>query len=321
MSAFFSKQDEKLDLAARAGWLYYVAGDTQQAIASKLKISRPAAQRLVAMALEKGIVKVRVHHRIAHCLELAEQLRRRFNLSLCEIVPTNGDDTGHLLRKVAVAGSQVIEAYLSAAEPKILALSTGRTLKAVVEELSEIRRPQHRLVSLVGAFAKDGSSNRYDVTLQVAEKTGSKYFLLPAPMFADSPEERRQWCHHRLYRVVESLSAQADVAFVGVGEIGPGCPIQRDGFVTKQEVVELQQCGAVGEMLGWAFDLSGQLVKASTHFRVTSVPLRSPPSRPVIAFAAGIRKARAVLGALRGRWVNGLVTDESCARRLLDARD
>jgi DNA-binding transcriptional regulator LsrR (DeoR family) len=321
MSAFSSKQDEKLDLAARAAWLYYVAGNTQQAIARKLKISRPAAQRLVAMALAKGIVKVRVHHRIAGCLELANQLCQRFNLSLCEIVPTNGDGTDHLLRKLAVTGSQVMETYFSATEPKVIALSTGRTLKAVVEELSEIPRPQHRLVSLVGAFAKDGSSNRYDVTLRAAEKTGSKYFLLPAPMFADSPKERKQWCHHRLYRVVENLSAQADVAFVGVGEIGPGCPIQRDGFVTKQEVVELQQSGAVGEMLGWAFDLYGQIVKASTHARVTSVPLRSPPCRPVIAFAAGIRKVRAVLGAVRGGWVNGLVTDESCARRLLEARD
>jgi DNA-binding transcriptional regulator LsrR (DeoR family) len=58
------KQEEKLDLAARAAWLYYVAGDTQQEIARKLKISRPAAQRLVAIALERGIVKVQVHHKI-----------------------------------------------------------------------------------------------------------------------------------------------------------------------------------------------------------------------------------------------------------------
>ncbi|MBV9492537.1 MAG: sugar-binding transcriptional regulator [Verrucomicrobia bacterium] len=316
-----SKQEEKLDLAARAAWLYYVAGNTQHEIARKLKISRPAAQRLVAMALAKGIVKVRVHHRTAACAGLAEQLRQRFQLSLCEVVPADGDGADNLLRKLAVTGAQVMETFFSAVEPKILALSTGRTLKAVVEELSEMPRSQHRLVSLVGAFAKDGASNRYDVTLRAAEKTGSKYFLLPAPMFADSPEERKQWCHHRLYRVVENLSAQADAAFVGVGEIGPGCPIQRDGFVTKQEVLELQQLGAVGEMLGWAFDIRGQTAKASTHARVTSVPLRSPPTRPVIAFAGGLRKVRAVLGALRGQWVNGLVTDEGCAKRLLEARD
>ncbi len=321
MSATLLIPEEKSDLAARAAWLYYVAGNTQHEIARKLKISRPAAQRLVALALENGLVKVRVHHPVANCLELAARLCERFDLTTCEVVPANGDDADGTLRKIAVAGAQLMENHLAAVEPRVMALSSGRTIKVAVEEMSEMPRPQHRLLSLVGAFAPDGSANRYDVTLRAAEKTGGKYFLLPAPMFADSPEEKRQWCHHRLYRVVEDLSSQADVAFVGVGEIGPGCPIQRDGFVTKREVVELQGLGAVGEVLGWAFDARGQLLKGPTNARVTSVPLRSPPVRPVIALAAGPRKFRAVQGALRGRWINGLVTDEGCARRLLDARD
>ncbi|MEO1298709.1 MAG: sugar-binding transcriptional regulator, partial [Cyanobacteria bacterium J06636_16] len=43
-------RERKLDLAARAAWLYYIAGDTQEAIATKLEVSRQAAQRLVALA-------------------------------------------------------------------------------------------------------------------------------------------------------------------------------------------------------------------------------------------------------------------------------
>ena len=42
------KSNEKLDLATRAAWLYYVAGNTQNEIAEKLQVSRPVAQRLVA---------------------------------------------------------------------------------------------------------------------------------------------------------------------------------------------------------------------------------------------------------------------------------
>ena len=37
----------RLDDAARAGWLYYVAGNTQDQIAAKLGISRQSAQRLL----------------------------------------------------------------------------------------------------------------------------------------------------------------------------------------------------------------------------------------------------------------------------------
>ncbi|WP_308411083.1 sugar-binding domain-containing protein, partial [Burkholderia pseudomallei] len=43
----------------------------------------------------------------------------------------------------------------------------------------------------------------------------------------------------------------------------------------------------------------------------------APPSRPTIGFAGGPRKRAAVLAALRGRWLSGLVTDETCARAAL----
>src|SRR5580692_7802012 len=64
----------RLDDAARAGWLYYVAGNTQEEIAAKLGVSRQSAQRLVSMAMGAGLVKVRLDHPIARCLDLARAL-------------------------------------------------------------------------------------------------------------------------------------------------------------------------------------------------------------------------------------------------------
>src|SRR5690606_568602 len=46
--------NQRLDDAARAGWLYYVAGNTQDQIAAKLGISRQSAQRLVSLAVSEG---------------------------------------------------------------------------------------------------------------------------------------------------------------------------------------------------------------------------------------------------------------------------
>jgi DNA-binding transcriptional regulator LsrR (DeoR family) len=313
-----AKQEEKLEIAVRAAWLYYVAGNTQHEIAQKLHISRPTAQRLVALTVERGLVKVRVNHKVASCLELAVALRQRYNLLVCDVVPVNADSADQVLRKIAVAGAQVMESYLSEVQPKIIALSSGQTIKAVIGELNAPSRPHHRLLSLVGTIARDGSSNPYDAALQAAEKMGSKCFLLPAPLLADSPEERRQWCRHRLYRVVEELSTQADVAFVGIGDMRIGCPMHRDGFITKEEVMELVKAGAVGDNLGWAFSQTGELVRGSVQERVTSIQLRRPSKMPVIAFAGGEHKAQAVLGALRGQWINGLVTDETCAAMILD---
>src|ERR1700724_66124 len=117
-----SKQEEKLEVAVRAAWLYYVAGNTQHEIAQKLHISRPTAQRLVALAMERGLVKVRVNHKVASCLELAIALRQRYNLVVCNVVPVNEDSGDQVLRKIAVAAAQVMESYLNDVEPSIIAL-------------------------------------------------------------------------------------------------------------------------------------------------------------------------------------------------------
>lgn len=312
-----SRSNEKLDLATRAAWLYYVAGNTQNEIAEKLQVSRPVAQRLVAFAVEKNLVRVRIEHRLADCLTLAERLAERFNLSMCEVVPVDEDTPEAIDRKLAVASAQVLERYLSEEKPMIVSVSSGRTLKAAVDQLGQLDRPDHRLVSMVGAIAQDGSSNRYDVALHMSERTGGKYFMLPAPLIADSEAERAQWCNHRLYRIVESLTSQADVAFLGIGDIGPKCPLHVDGFITSDEVKALTKAGVVAEMLGLPIGADGQRIDTPTGRRVTSIELDHPPKRPTIAFAGGARKHAAVLAVLKGGWLSGLVTDEACARAAL----
>jgi len=316
-----SRSNEKLDLATRAAWLYYVAGNTQNEIAEKLQVSRPVAQRLVAFAVEKNLIRVRVDHQLADCLALADQLTKRYGLAMCEVVPVDDDSVEEIDRKLAVAGAQVMERYLTEERPMVIAVSSGRTLKAAVDQIAQLERPQHRLVSMVGAIAQDGSSNRYDVALHISEKTGGKHFLLPAPLIADNEAERAQWCNHRLYRIVESLSGEADVAFVGIGNMGLNCPLHEDGFLTSDEVRELMQLGAIGEMLGLPIDANGQRIDSPTGRRVTSIWLDSPPKRPTIGFAGGARKRDAVIATLRGGWLSGLVTDEACARAALAAAE
>lgn len=313
-----ARQQDKLDQAARAAWLYYVAGKNQNEVAEQLNVSRQVAQRLLASAVENGLVKVSVQHPVADCLELAAALQARFGLALCEVVPHDQDSPAELQHKLAVAGAQIFQCYLTQDKPMVVELGSGRTLKAIIDELPVLDCPQHRLVSLIGTIAHDGSSNRYDVALPASQKTQSKYFLLPAPLYADSAEDRAQWCNHRLYRVVEQLAQQADVAFIGIGTIGAGCALQEDGFLEEQEIHALVAQNAVAEIIGRPIDSQGRLVQTNIQQRVTSLPLPCPPPRPVIAFAGGESKASAILAVLRGQWLSGLVTDEGCARRILD---
>lgn len=316
MARRHGSSDSRLDDAARAGWLYYIAGNTQDEIASKLKISRQSAQRLVSLAVAEGLVKVRLDHPIARCLDLAEKLKTKFSFRHAEVVPSDPGSTSTIVG-VAEAGSAEIERRLKSPDPIIMAIGTGRTLKAAIEQLPPIHCPQHKIVSLTGNISPDGSAAFYNVIFAMAEVVEARHFPMPLPVFASSPRERALLHEQGLIRETLSLSRNADIAFVGIGDLGPNAPIYEDGFLTKKELLALQKAGAVAEIIGWTFDREGRLVEGLTNERVASSPIPSRETSTVVALAMGKKKLPGITAAIRGRMVNGLITDEATADALL----
>ena len=308
--------NSRLDDAARAGWLYYVAGNTQDQIAAKLGVSRQTAQRLVSLAVSEGLVRVRVDHPIANCLDLAERLRARFAFDLVEVVPSDPDSTSTTIG-VAEAAAAEIEKRLSAPEPIVMALGTGRTLKAAIERLPQMECPQHKLVSLTGNISPDGSAAFYNVIFTMADTVKARSFPMPLPVIASSSEERAMLHNQPMIRTTLELAARADVTFVGIGDLGPRAPLYEDGFLTELELKALQKAGAVGEMVGWAFDREGRLIDGITNDRVASAPIPSRENSLVVALAMGEKKLPGILAASTRRLINGLITDERTAAALL----
>lgn len=306
----------RLDDAARAGWLYYVAGNTQDQIAAKLGVSRQSAQRLVSLAVSEGLVKVRIDHPIANCLTLADRLRQRFGLDFVEVVPSDPASASTTLG-IAEAAAAEIEKRLSAPEPIVMAMGTGRTLKAAIERLPSMDCPHQKVVSLTGNIAPDGSAAFYNVVFTMADKVKSRSFPMPLPVIASSPEERELLHGQELIRATLDLAAQAAVTFVGIGDLGPDAPLYQDGFISKDELAALRKAGAVAEIVGWAFDSEGRLIDGITNDRVASAPIPSRETSLVIALAMGERKLPGIAAAVGARLVNGLVTDERTAAALL----
>lgn len=311
------KDDKKQELAARAAWMYYVTGQTQQDIAQVLGVSRQVAQRLISLAREQGMVKVNITHPVEHCLTLARQMQEKFGLSLCRIVPSMGLDDSKIEQMIALASAEVISLFIYDAKPLTIAVGSGRTLRAAINQLPYLERPQHSCVSLIGAIARDGSCTRYDIPLSMAEKTQGKYFILPAPLYADNAKDRKQWCNHRIYNAVAEKAQSADITFIGIGQVDFGCPLNVDGFITDEQVDKLKQLHTAGEILGHFIGEDGQRVASELDESLTSIPLRPHTNKKIIAFAGGKQKYSAVRAVLLGRWISGLVTDEETACRLL----
>jgi DNA-binding transcriptional regulator LsrR (DeoR family) len=196
-------------------------------------------------------------------------------------------------------------------------MGSGRTLRAAVEQLPPMDCPQHKIVSLVGNIAPDGSASFYDVIMRIADAVKAPHYPMPLPVIASTTHEKAFFLSQKSVTSVVDLAKQADVTFVGVGQLGDSAPLVQDGFITAAEMRALMKAGAVGEIVGWAFDANGRLIEGLTNDRVASVPLDQPAARLVVAVAMGVFKAKALKAALVGRFITGLITNESTAELLL----
>jgi DNA-binding transcriptional regulator LsrR (DeoR family) len=307
---------DRLDDAARAGWLYYVAGNTQDEVAQKLGVSRQTAQRLVSMAVSERLIKVRLDHPIAHCMELAARLTEKFGLALCEVVPSDPAALSSSLG-IAEAAAADMEQRLKSLHPIVVAIGSGRSLRAAVEQLPPLECPHHKIVSLVGNIAADGSASFYDVIVRFADAVQAPHYPMPLPVIASTAHERDFFFEQPSVRHIISLATGADVTYVGVGDLGENPPLLQDGFITRKELQILNKAGAAGEIVGWAFDTAGNLIEGLTNDRVASVRLDQPARRLTIGVAMGDHKVKALRAALKGKWLSGLITDERTAERLL----
>ena len=307
----------RLDDAARAGWLYFIAGHTQDEIAKMLQVSRASAQRLVSLCLAERLITFRLEHPIAACMELASRLKERFGLAHSEVVPS---DPTALLATAGIAErcANVLETTLRADTPVIVALGTGRAVRAAVERVTPIERPNHQIVSLVGNISADGSASFFDTVGRLADRTGARHYPMPLPFLMSSEDERNRMVRIEPIAKVKAIAVKADLRLIGIGQMDQKAQVYVDGFVTREELFELMRLGAVGEITGWAYDAKGRLIKGGTNQRLTSIPPQVPAAAATIAAAIGRAKVPAIKAALAGRLINGLITDEATARAILD---
>src|SRR4029078_1533144 len=250
-------EKSRLDEAARAGWLYFIAGHTQDEIARMLKVSRASAQRLVSLCLAERLITFRLEHPITACMELAARLKDFFHLAHCEVVPT---DPAAPLSAAGIAerAADILESTLRNETPAIVALGTGRAVRAAVERVSPIDRPNHQIVSLVGNISADGSASFFDTVGRLADRTGARHYPMPLPFLMSSEDERNRMVRIEPIAKVKAIAAKADLRLIAIGQMEQKAQVHVDGFVTGEELFEMMRLGAIGEVTGWAYDAKGK---------------------------------------------------------------
>lgn len=296
----------------RVSRLYYELGETQEAIAALVGVTRPQVSRLLKEARARGVVEIRIVDRAETPTPAAEELRRRFGLREVHVAPSLDGPPDVARRRVARLAGQVLRSTIR--DGQTVGIGDGAMLAAVADELgSSESQVDATVVPLCGGFWRPGAG--IEPFRRIGEALGATVLALHSPGLLEEASVRDALCAHPGVRSVTEQWDRVDVAMLGIGG-----PAWSESAVGPETLAEIRAGAAVGEVLIAPFDLQGRLVAPSLRERTVAFDARRLPGVPTaIGVAEGSAKVEPILGALRGRLVNVLVTDVRTAEAVLAA--
>jgi len=299
--------------------MYYMEQLTQAQIGRNLNTSRATVSRLLQEARDKGIVKITIEYPWERDEELEKLVQGRFGLrevrvlaSYDQPIETIRDGRGLLAAEYI---DQIVEDGL------ILALSNGRSIASTVKRLRPERKVDMTVVQAIGALGSDNPMvDGPDLVRNLAESYGAQYRYMYAPLVVEDHRTRDVLVQEHSVQETLTLARRADIAIMGVGALqAESSGLIWTGYLNAKDIAWLRSQGAVGHMCAQHFDINGRLLDVELNRRVVGIGLETLRSiETVVAIAGSTEKASAILGAIRGKYIDVLITDDQAAHKLLE---
>jgi DNA-binding transcriptional regulator LsrR (DeoR family) len=294
----------------RASRLYYELGETQNAIATLLGITRPQVSRLLKRARAEGFVEIRIVDSATAESPAGDVLRRRFSLDAVHLAPTIAGPDELTRRMVGRLAADVLRAAVRPGAT--VGIGDGAFVSATADALEDGATPVAlTVVPLCGGFWTTGQER--EPYRRIGDALGGQVRGLMAPGLVDDAATRTALVAHAGIRAIADLWDRLDVALFGIG--GPAWSASMVGEPVERA---LEAANAVGEVLVAPFDIDGHFVCPDLRDRVIAFDARHLGRVPTaMAVAAGDGKVRPILGALRAGIVRTLVTDVATAEAVV----
>lgn len=307
-------------LVVKVARMYYEQNMSQDQIARALLTSRSNVSRILSVAKKRGIVEIKIVEVAKRETELEDMLVNRFGLLHARVakVPPGTSD-------YKAVGQLAASHFLTHLKPRVkIAISWGRSLQAMVNELEEDQRPDITLIPLMGGMTATPTSLSGETLIRsLATKLKAEFEILHSPTIVQSPDVKLALMQEPSVKSVIDAAKSADVAFVGIGakDATSSNYILEAAGLNKDEFPEFFNRLA-GDVAGRFYDLDGKVIDTRLEARTVGIDLADLRKiRRVVGVAAGEDKTLGILAALRGQLISELVTSSSCALRLLGMAD
>jgi len=310
---------EKHDVLVQAAYLYYHAGLTQAEIGHELQISRPSVANLLQRARTEGLVTISLKPEYLSSLTLARELKTHFALTDVLIVPARAGraaDPAAVNRSLGAMGALYLEKILKPGQ--VVATAWGATMLEVAQALSSKTLTNVTIAQSLGGLSTADSFNPGRVATLMGDKLGARVYHLYVPAVVESSEVRNILLRDRSIYSAFEVARSAQLAIMGIGKVSSSATVVRAGFISAVQMDELRTKGAVGDISGRFFDIAGKPVVTELDERIIALSLGDLQTiSPVVAVAGGDDKVEAILGALRGGYLDVLIVDEETAGQVL----
>ena len=297
---------------------YYEDGLTQGQIGKRFGLSRIKVSRLLQEARAEKLVQITVISPEDSNADLERELEAQYGLDEVVIISPSSYEKAVVTRELGPAGVDCLLRCLQGNE--VLSVSWGSTLLSTVEALPITHWPELTVVQMMGGLGRpEAEVHGNDIARRMAQAFGAKPRLLSAPGVVSSKMVHDALMADPQISDTLALSARADVAMVGIGVPVPDSVVMQAGAIVAEEVEQLKAMGAVGDIALRFFDADGRPIKHQINDRIIGLDPDQIKRIPrVIGIAGGAEKFEVIRAALRGKFINVLVTDDRIAARLLE---
>ena len=297
--------------------LYYNQDVSQQQIASLLGLSRPTVSRLLSSARDRGIVQISVSNlNLIKYWEMERKLETMYGLREVLIVDSV-EDPEEQKDLLGMAAGQYVENTIR--DGNVVGLSMGSTLYQVVAHINHPAAENVTFVPLIGGMGQlrmDLHANNLAETL--AYIYDGTFVPLHAPARVSGEKIREQFMKEESLAEALRFAKKLDMALVGIGwPYDEQSSIMATGYFKDNEKESLRERDAVGDICMQFYNIEGDTSPFQKDNNVIGIDIHRLRDVPYsIGVAGGLDKLAAILGAVRGRYINILITDIACARRL-----
>ena len=304
-------------LMVRVCDLYYNQNISQQQIAKDLNLSRPTVSRILALARERGIVKISISNLEAvEYWELERKLEKLYGLEEVIIVG-EGSSPDKTKEALGAAAARYLEYTIK--DGNTVGVSMGSTLYNVVSQVMYPEAKRVTFVPLVGGVGRVRMElHANSLAESLSRIYDGKFVPLHAPARVSSRNIRDELLREDSLIPAIRLMNKLDIAIVGIGYPNENSAIMATGYFKENEIESLINRKVAGELCMQFYDIYGDTSPYENDNNVIGLEVSRLCSVPrSIGIAGGIEKLRAIKGAINGRYINTLITDIRCAEALI----